>query len=65
MHKFIINHRLFILYIVLGFDKKEKMSSAINPLMDKWEMSLMNSLNFSQLFLHLITLGNQDFILIY
>lgn len=24
--------------------------------MDKWEMSLMNSLNFSQLFLHLITL---------
>ncbi|XP_022178490.1 bromodomain adjacent to zinc finger domain protein 1A-like isoform X1 [Myzus persicae] len=40
----------------LGFDKKEKMSSAINPLMDKWEMSLMNSLNFSQLFLHLITL---------
>jgi len=41
------------------------MSSAINPLMDKWEMSLMNSLNFSQLFLHLITLGNEDYILIY
>jgi len=37
------------------------MSSAINPLMDKWEMSLMNSLNFSQLFLHLITLGNYNY----
>lgn len=36
------------------------MSSAINPQMDKWEMSLMNSLNFSQLFLHLITLGTHD-----
>lgn len=50
---------------ILGYDKKEKMSSAINPLMDKWEMSLMNSLNFSQLFLHLITLGNYNYILIY
>lgn len=38
------------------------MSSAINPLMDKWEISLMSSLNLSQLFLHLITLGIQDYI---
>jgi len=51
--------------MVLGYDKKEKMSSAINPLMDKWEMSLMNSLNLSQLFLHLITLGIQAYILLY
>jgi hypothetical protein len=35
------------------------MNCAINPQMDKWEMSLMSSLNFSQLFLHLITLGIQ------
>jgi len=53
------------MFDILGYDKKEKMSSAINPLMDKWEMSLMNSLNFSQLFLHLITLGNYNYILIY
>lgn len=33
------------------------MGTSINPLMDKWEMSLMSSLNLSQLFLHLITLG--------
>lgn len=44
-------------FIVIGYDRKEKMNCAINPQMDKWEMSLMNSLNFSQLFLHLITLG--------
>lgn len=46
---------LFIFFI--GYDKKEKKSFTINPRIDKWEMSLMNSLNFSQLFLHLITLG--------
>ncbi|XP_050543474.1 bromodomain adjacent to zinc finger domain protein 1A-like isoform X2 [Daktulosphaira vitifoliae] len=41
----------------LGYDKKEKMGvSAINPMLDKWELSLMSSVNFSQLFLHLITL---------
>lgn len=43
--------------LCLGYDRKEKMSCAINPQMDKWEMSLMSSLNFSQLFLHLMTLG--------
>ncbi|XP_050421554.1 bromodomain adjacent to zinc finger domain protein 1A isoform X2 [Adelges cooleyi] len=41
----------------LGYDKKEKMSiSAVNPMIDKWEMSLMSSVNYSQLYLHLITL---------
>lgn len=47
-------------FIIIGYDRKEKMSGAINPQMDKWEMSLMSSLNFSQLFLHLITLGIFD-----
>lgn len=48
--------KFFNLFFI-GYDRKEKMSCAINPQMDKWEISLMNSLNLSQLFLHLITLG--------
>lgn len=53
----ILNKHVMCTFIVIGYDRKEKMNCAINPQMDKWEMSLMNSLNFSQLFLHLITLG--------
>lgn len=55
IHTFLLSFVLFI-----GYDRKEKLSCSINPLMDKWEMSLMDSLNFSQLFLHLITLGMQN-----
>lgn len=50
-------------FVITGYDRKEKMNNAINPQMDKWEMSLMNSLNLSQLFLHLITLGIQNSII--
>lgn len=51
----------YFISLFTGYDRKEKMSSAINPQMDKWEMSLMSSLNCSQLFLHLITLGTKHF----
>lgn len=56
-----LTKKLCVFYcLYLGYDRKEKMSSAINPQMDKWEMSLMSSLNFSQLFLHLMTLGMKN-----